>query len=259
MIPFLVSIVLVSFSVRNLWIAVSIALVWTLGVPLAASPAGTVPPGPRDEGVEPGERLDVLVERIRFENARRHSLEASFVQLKDSALLLEPLRAEGEFSYEAPDKARWEYHLPDPISLVIDGDEMLSWYRDLGLAERYQIGRHSEKVLDYLGASSSIGALLEYFTVYMHMPENASEPYKLRLVPRYQRIAKRIKELEVWIEAERYLPLRMRYTEADGDITEYRFSEFSINREIPDSRFELDLPADVEIEDRQLGQRRTGG
>ncbi|MDX1643214.1 MAG: outer membrane lipoprotein carrier protein LolA, partial [Thermoanaerobaculia bacterium] len=145
---------------RILWIAVSLVVASLFVLPVVTAAAETVPPGPRDEGVEPGERLDVLVERIRFENARRHSLEASFVQLKESALLLEPLRAEGEFSYEAPDKARWEYHSPDPISLVIDGQEMLTWYRDLGLVERYQVGRHSEKVLDYLGASSSIGTLL---------------------------------------------------------------------------------------------------
>lgn len=236
-------------------IAVCLAVVLS-AVSVAAE---SVPPGPRDDGVEPAERLDVLVERIRFENARRHSLEASFVQRKESALLMEPLEATGEFSYEAPDKARWEYRTPDPITLVIDGQEMITWYRDLGHAERYQIGRHSEKVLDYLGASSSIGTLLEYFTVYLHMPENTDQPYKLRMVPRYQRIARRMKELEVWVEPDRFLPVRLRYVEADGDVTDYRFSDFRVNREIPESRFDLDLPADVEIDDVELGRRRTGG
>ena len=149
---------------------------------------------PRDPDVAPEDRLAVLVERIRLESSRRRTMEADFVQLKESALLKEPLEASGVFSYEAPDRARWEFVAPEAVSLVIRGDEMLTWYRDLGEAERFQVGKQSQKVLEYLGASTSIIALLEYFTVYLHMPEDVAEPYKLRLEPRFKRIEKRIKE-----------------------------------------------------------------
>ena len=216
-------------------------------------------PTPRDADVDPADRLEVLVEQIRVASSQRRSMEADFTQTKESALLQYPLESRGVFSYQAPDKARWEYLSPDPISLVIQGEEMVTWYRDLGRAERYRVGRQSQKVIEYLGASTSIIALLEYFTVFLHTPSDAEEPYQLKLEPRYKRIAKRIKELEIWVEPERYLPVRIRYVEADGDVTDYRFENFRLNDDLPPELFEINLPAGMEIEDRQLGQGRSGG
>jgi len=226
---------------------------------LAAGLGAQEVPAPRDESVAPEDRLGVLVERIRIESAQRHSMEADFSQLKTSAMLQEPLESAGVFSYQAPDRARWEYRSPEPITLIIEGEEMLTWYRDLGRAERVAVGRVSQRVLDYLSASSSIGTLLEYFDVYMHTPADASEPYRLELKPRYKRIEKRLKLLEIWIEPEKYLPVRMRYVEADDDVTEYRFENFRINEEIPVDRFEIELPPDVVVETRELGNRQPDG
>lgn len=242
----------VAMSIRRILLPAALAI-------LAAPAVAQEVPGPRDPDVAPEDRLAVLVERVRVESAQRQTMEADFTQVKDSALLQEPMEATGVFSYRAPDLARWEYVEPDPISLVIRGDEMVTWYRDLERAERFQVGKQSQKVLEYLGASTSIIALMEYFTVYLHMPENTELPYKLRLEPRYKRIEKRITVLEIWIEPERYLPVRLRYVEADGDVTDYHFANFRINDEIPPERFEIDLPVGIEIEDRQLGQNRSGG
>ncbi len=214
---------------------------------------------PRDPDVAPEERLNVLVERLRIASSERRTMQADFTQVKESALLKEPLLASGVFSYEAPDRARWEFLEPEAVSLVISGDEMVTWYRDLGRAERYEVGKQSQKVLEYLGASTSIIALLEYFTVYLHMPEDPTEPYRLRLEPRFKRIEKRIKELEIWVEPERYLPVLLRYVEADDDVTEYRFDNFRVNEDIEEGHFELTIPAGIEVEDRRLGQSRSGG
>jgi outer membrane lipoprotein-sorting protein len=214
---------------------------------------------PRDPSVAPQDRLPVLVERLRMESAERRTMEADFTHRKESTLLKEPLEATGVFSYQAPDRARWEFLEPEAVSLVIRGDEMITWYRDAGRAERYQVGKQSQKVLEYLGASTSIIALLEYFDVFLHMPEDVEAPYRLKLEPRFKRIEKRITELEIWIEPERYLPVRLRYVEPDGDVTDYRFDNFRINEEIAPERFELGLPAGIEIEDRRLGQDRSGG
>jgi outer membrane lipoprotein-sorting protein len=225
---------------------------------LVAAVAGAQEPrSPRDASVAPEDRLGVLVERIRIESSQRESMEADFTQLKTSAMLQEPLESVGVFTYQAPDRARWEYRSPEAITLVIRGDEMITWYRDLGQAERIGVGRVSQRVLDYLSASSSIGTLLEYFAVYLHTPSDSDAPYRLELKPRYKRIEKRLKLLELWIEPERYLLVRMRYVEADDDVTEYRFENFRVNDEIPAGRFELELPPDVVVETRELGKQRS--
>jgi outer membrane lipoprotein-sorting protein len=230
------------------------ATLWlSAGLPAQEAPA------PRDASVAPEDRLGVLVERLQAESRRRTSMQADFVQIKRSALLKAPLESSGVFTYRAPDSARWEYESPEPVSLVIEGGEMVTWFHGLERAERVAVGRLSSKVLEYLSASSSIGTLLEYFTVYLHTPADPTAPYLLDLVPRYKRLEKRIKQLEIWIDPENYVPVRIRYTEPDGDITEYTFENVRLNDEIPDEIFELDLPANVEIVERRFGEGDSGG
>ena len=45
---------------------------------------------------------------------------------------------------------------PTPITLLIQGDEMTTWYKDLDQAEKVQVGRQSQKVLEYLGFEASL-------------------------------------------------------------------------------------------------------
>jgi outer membrane lipoprotein-sorting protein len=219
---------------------------------LAAAPEAELP-GPWDVG--PGERLGVLVERMRQQQERTTTLEAAFVQRKESALLLEPEVATGVFSYAAPDRVRWEYDDPTAISLVITGDHMTTWYRDLGQVEEVEIGRHSQRVLEYLGAGSSLSNLIEYFDVRLTLPNDRIRPLQLDLDPKFERVARRLEGMELWVDPVTYLPVRLRYVEADGDVTDYEFSDFRVNTEIPAERFELDIPSGVEVRTIDLDRR----
>jgi len=217
-------------------------------VAIAAQPlAGAAVPDPADTSLSGRERLDALVERVRREQQQLRTLEAHFEQRQESSMLIEPEVSSGTFSYAAPDRVRWEYTTPNPISVVISGDEMTTWYRDLGRAEALRIGRYSGQVFKYLGASGSLDTLLDYFTVTARFPSEPGEPYSLVLDPRYERIAKRLDSMTLWIDAERFLPVRLRYTAADGDVTEYRFDDLLLNGEIPDERFELEISEGVEV------------
>lgn len=233
--------------------------------PLAAAPAapsadaardGDRPPDPSTPGLAGRERLEALVERVRHEQRKLRTLEASFVQRQESSMLLLPEESAGTFSYSAPDRVRWEYTSPNPISVVIDGEEMTTWYRDLDRAEKLEIGRYSAQVFKYLGASGSLEKLLDYFTVTARFPEAPDEPYSLVLDPRYERIAKRLDSMTIWIDRERFLPVRLRYAAADGDVTEYRFEDLVVNGEIPAERFDLQLTEGVRVRRVDLGRGR---
>lgn len=217
---------------------------------LAASAAGPAPaappPDPDAPELSPSERLEALFERVKLEQEQLRSLEARFVQLKESEMFVQPETARGRFSFVAPDRVRWEYLEPNPMTVLIDEDTMTTWYRDLRRAEVMRVGRYSDQVLKYLGASGSLDALLDYFRVKVRFPDDSEAPYRMTLDPRYPRIAKRIEAMDVWIDRERFVPVRLRYTEPDGDSTELRFSDLEINADIPADRFDLDLPDDVE-------------
>jgi outer membrane lipoprotein carrier protein len=228
-----------------------------LAVSLAAAGDSSLPPAapdPTEPGLSGTERLEALIERIKLEQSRMKTLEAHFVQRRDSELLVAPEESRGVFSYAAPDRVRWEYVSPNPISVVIDGREMTTWYRDLGRADRLKIGRYSSQVFKYLGASGSMETLLDYFRVSARFPEKPGEPYRLRLLPKYERISQKLKSMTIWIDPERYLPNRLVYVSSSGDTTEYRFEDFEINGDIPGDRFVLDLPPDVQARDIDLGE-----
>lgn len=219
---------------------------------VAAAPP-QAPPDPLDKRLSSMERVEALIARVKAEQQGLDTLQANFTQRQESSMLVEPDVSQGVFSYAAPDSVRWEYTSPKPISVVIEGEEMLTWYRDLGRAERLKVGRYSNQVLKYLGASGSFDTLLDYFRVEVGFPAQAGVPYRLELIPRYDRIARRLSSMTVWIDPDRFLPVRMRYEAGDGDVTEYEFHDLEVNAAMPPDRFEMELPAGVEVREVDLG------
>jgi outer membrane lipoprotein-sorting protein len=222
---------------------------------LAAMPslAAQKVPDPSAPGLSGTQRLQALLDRVRIEQQKLKTLEARFVQHQESSMLAAPEESKGVFSYAAPDRVRWEYQQPSPITVVIQGDQMTTWYRDLRRADLVKVGRYSNQVLKYLGASGDMQTLLDYFTVKLSMPVKKGDPYRMALVPRYARISKRLKAMTLWIDSGSYFPTRMEYVEADGDTTSYEFLDLKRNAPIPSDRFVLKLPKEVQTRVIDLG------
>jgi outer membrane lipoprotein-sorting protein len=233
---------------RFLSTAVALAMLACAAPSFAASP-----PDPSAPGLSGTQRLQALLDRVRLEQQKLKTLEARFVQHQESSMLAAPEESKGVFSYAAPDRVRWEYLQPSPITVVIQGDQMTTWYRDLRRADLVKVGRYSNQVLKYLGASGNMQTLLDYFTVKLSMPEKKGDPYRMALVPRYARISKRLKTMTLWIDSASFFPTRMEYVEADGDTTSYEFLDLKRNTPIPADRFVLKLPKEVQTRVIDLG------
>jgi len=225
-----------------------------LAVPAFAAGKSQGPPDPLAAGLTGPQRLQALVDRVRLEQSQLKTLEARFTQQQENSMLAAPEESKGTFSYRAPDKVRWEYTSPNPITVVIRGDEMTTWYRDLKRAETLKVGRYSSQVFKYLGASGSLQTLLEYFTVRLKLPEKKGEPYRLEMDPKYARISKRLKSMTLWIDDQTFFPERLKYVQADGDTVEYQFTDMKRNAPIPDDRFVLKLPPGISTRVLSLGQ-----
>jgi outer membrane lipoprotein carrier protein len=216
-----------------------------LAAPALAAGRNQAPPDPMAAGLTGPQRLTALVDRVRLEQKQLKTLEARFTQQQESSMLSAPEASKGTFSYAAPDKVRWEYSSPSPITVVIRGDQMTTWYRDLKRAETLKVGRYSSQVFKYLGASGSLDTLLEYFTVRLKLPEKKGDPYRMELDPKSARIAKRLKSMTLWVDGETFFPQRLKYVQAGGDSVEYQFSDVKRNVPLPDDRFALKLPPGV--------------
>jgi outer membrane lipoprotein-sorting protein len=237
---------------------VTTVLALTILAAAAPSMAAQKMPDPSAPGLSGTQRLQALLDRVRLEQEKLKTLEARFVQHQESSMLAAPEESKGVFSYAAPDRVRWEYQQPSPITVVIQGEEMTTWYRDLHRADLVRVGRYSNQVLKYLGASGNMQTLLDYFTVKLSMPEKKGDPYRMELVPRYARIAKRLKTMTLWIDSGSFFPTRMQYVEAGGDTTSYQFLDLKRNGPIPADRFVLKLPKEVQTRVIDLGAGDKG-
>jgi len=222
----------------------------------APAPETAAKPDPAAPGLSLGERFQALVDRVQLEQREISTLAADFEQVKTSEFLAATEESRGTVTFASPDKVRWEYVAPKPISLVIRDDWMLTWYRDLGRAERVKVGRLSTQVLQYMNASGSLESLLKYFRATASFPDG-DEPYKLELEPRFARVARRLASMTLWIDRELFVPIRVRYGEPNGDVTEYRLSNLKVNEPVAPGRFEIELPPGVEVREIDLDRGRA--
>lgn len=208
---------------------------------------------PEAEGLSAAQRLEALVDRVEARRADLKSLRAEFRERKESPLLLEAEEAEGQFVFLPPQRARWDLAPPQDTVVVIDGDEMLTWYRGLGTAERVRLGSQGERLLQFFGPGSSLSQLRRYFDFRFTRSADVTIPFRLELLPRSRRVARRLRHLTLDIDRQLYLPVHVRFEEASGAVTEYWFSDMESNVEIPEGLFSLQLPPEVEVREVEVG------
>lgn len=240
---------------RSFLISLSLTLISGLTTisDLSAFAAGEELIDPHSPDLGPEERFQALADQIHHAQSQLRSLEARFVQRKESNLLLEPEVSEGTFAFVAPDRVRWDFTIPSDTVVVVRGQEMLTWYRDLKRAERVQVGPQADRMLQFLGPGSSLATLQRYFSVSAAFPKDTELPYRLELKPRISRLGKRIRKMTLHIDPRLFVPVRVSYEEPGGQITELSFEDLEINAEINSERFQPTLPDDVEVRTVDLG------
>ncbi len=224
-------------------ILLTLGLCWVVSSPTAFADRGDR----TTENLDGGERLEALLNRVQQEQRSIKSLRAHFKMLQESELLQEPEESSGDFFFAAPDRVRWEYAEPTAVTVVIDGDEMTTWYRDLGRAETAEVGTYSERILKYMNASSSLENLLQSFDARVRFHDGSDLPYEIELTPAYRRIARRMKSMTLWVHRDLYLPVGVRIETAQGEVTEFSFEDLEVNTELAEDAFSLSLPEGVEV------------
>lgn len=232
--------------------ALLLALTAAVILPAQSPNPAAAPPDPAAEGLGLRERLDRLVERVKYEQNLIVTLQARLFQRRQGDLLLEPVEERGWLRYRPPDALRWEIVEPKPSITAVHGDTATLWYVDLGTAKVTEVGRLSEQILEYMGPAGSLETLLKYFAVQAEFPENEGDPYYLHLTPDYRSVEKRIREIDLWIDPASFLPREFRIVLPSGDERFVTLEDVVLNEPIDDSEFILALPDDVEVTEIDL-------
>ncbi len=195
--------------------------------------------------------LDEVIKRVQEQQKKTTSLEAEFRQEKTLALLAKPEVSSGHFVYQKPNSVLWTYDAPKRVTMLIADGTLTTYYPELRKAEKIEVKRFQDRIFKYMGASGAIDELAAYFNfTFSNRADQAT--YVLDLAPKSKSIAKKVRHIKIWIDKKSYLTTKFEYTESDGDVTRYEFTNIKINQPIAQSRFTLNLPANVRVEQMKL-------
>lgn len=197
------------------------------------------------------ESLETVVKKVQEQQKKTNTLQAEFRQEKELALLSKPEVSTGTFVYSKPNNVLWTYDAPKRVTMLIANHTLTTYYPELNKAERIDVGKFEDRIFKYMGASGAIDELGRYFD--FTFTDTATNPsYLLDLTPKNRVVAKRVKRIKLWIDKKTYLTNKVEYVEGDGDITRYEFTNVKINAPVAQSRFTLNLPATVRVEQMKL-------
>ncbi len=228
-----------------------------LSAALTIALAGAPPSGPSKNGAVPVEAAsdaaaEPMLARIlqAFDKAQREttSLVAGFTEKKELKLLARPVLSRGEFYYNRPNQVRWEYVEPDRKVFVITEDMYIAYYPALKRAEEVPIKKFvGKRLFRFLGVGQSIDELGKYYEFRLAAQSDIKDTHLLVLVPRKKKLAERVAEMKIWVDAQTYLPRQLQYVESDGDSTLLTFEDVRTNVAVAASRFRIELPKDVVV------------
>lgn len=163
----------------------------------------------------------------RMAEAQRdvQSIRARFRQTKHVALMTEPLISEGRFSFERPDRVRWEMETPEPLVVEVRGDELRAG--PPGAPGRVEAGPAVQLFRDlaalFTGAEEWAG---ERFT----LGPGTSGGNAFVLTPRDPSVARVLQSIEIELDPEQGGPRRVVLREPGGDRTEIVLSDVEVRR-----------------------------
>jgi outer membrane lipoprotein-sorting protein len=109
------------------------------------------------------------------------------------------------------------------------------------------VSNKQRRFVRVLAGTQPLDDLTSHFSITLADPGGQAH-YRLTLRPVGSTLSKKLQTVEIEVDRELFLPVVIEYNEADGDSTRYEFKKMVINPEIDDSRFDLELGADVKLE-----------
>jgi outer membrane lipoprotein-sorting protein len=109
-----------------------------------------------------------------------------------------------------------------------------------------KIGKQVDQLL-LLGIGVSSSDLRHDFDIKLGSAEMVGPVHttRIELVPKDNDLKKQAEKIELWIPEGESIPLQSKVTRTSGDYEQVVYSDVQMNPALPDSAFELNVPADV--------------
>ncbi len=166
------------------------------------------------------------------------TVNSEFRQERRLSMLKEPVFSSGRFSFEKPDKLRWETTGPDPFGFFVNGDVAKQWKGKDGALQPFDL--QGNPVLKLIVDQIIAWTRADFKTIEKQYVISVIRdgPVLLRLVPRSSREKKYVRHILISFEPDTNYAERVEIVEQGGDATVIGFFDMKINVDLVKSLFE---------------------
>lgn len=198
--------------------------------------------------------LESVLEEMDRRSANLRSMSANIVQQKWTDILEEFDQEErGVFHFLREKEAirlRRDITEPGRSTLLINDGKGIFYQPLLKQANRYDLGARKDRAeFLLLGFVSQKEALHKAYSIRWLGPEMVGDrqTYALELTPRASRHSAYFSRIVLWVDGRLWVPIQQKLEEPTRDYLLIRFEDVRLNLNLPASRFDLELPPDVNV------------
>ena len=151
--------------------------------------------------------------------------------------------ASGRLMVRQPGKMRWEYHVPDPQTIITDGNDLWVYRPE---ENQVLVGKAPSFFGEGKGAGflSNIKMVRQSFKISLEPVENPGQ-YRLRLVPNKSSVD--LMEVMLDIAKKTFDLIQITTFNVYGDETRIELKNVSFNDPPPEALFRFDVPEGVDV------------
>lgn len=142
-----------------------------------------------------------------------------------------------------------EFKQPETRTVFINGKSVQIFYPKANMVEIYDASKYTSSMdqIILLGFGTSSTELKKSYDIKDGGSQklNATDSTRLELTPKSAELKKLITKIEMWIPEGQSNPLRVKFSEPSRNFEQVDYSDIKANPALPDSAFELKLPANV--------------
>ena len=207
-----------------------ILLVTALAAVIVAAPAA------RQSGGAPDPVADLFA-RGREAQAALQSLSATFTETTVSSLLVKPITARGTVVAAVnPVRVVMRYVSPEPKTIWLDEKTLLLAAPGRKTVDEINIADVQRRVQKYF-VNASLDDLRSSFNLSVSVDPALPGTDRLDMVPRRRQIKEGLQRLQLWIDRERLLMVRMHMEFPGGDSKRLDFADMQLNVPIDQQTF----------------------
>ncbi|MDD5557194.1 MAG: outer membrane lipoprotein carrier protein LolA [bacterium] len=188
---------------------------------------------------------DAVLARMEKAGAGIRALTAEFRQERIYALFDERRESSGTITYKKPGMMLWQYRSPDRTAIYIKGRRALMYLPDIRQVQAVSLAKDRKTEMLLIGFGNTAEEITRNFRVEASRGEDGT--HVLDLVPAEEGLAAHFRRLRLFIDPERWLPVRSERFEAGGDRTIFTFSNVRTDVAPDDALFDFTPPEGVEV------------